>query len=623
MLAYYLNNVPFLLDQGTSVRLTWLNPACFFDAIPGDVGIGITIAVNDTNRALLGNPERFEKYASGSSREFENFEIRFSGKLLMSGTLVVQIASSETYSAWLRSNVGNLGKLHREKFIYDISAFNEAISFTNKANYVPTVDPYGCPRIYNPDFFKDKGGKIELDREISNPDWYLGSDKEQFISDPYKTEIFSEAFRITANWNVNDLNEDSTVKTPTTTSTSTNVDTDLGVNVVSPMLFLNYVIETVLKDASFFINDNFIANNIHLRRLILYNNYDITEMSFTAVDDFLTINWFDGEVIQIAGGKVDGIQRDYTGTFKYKDLLPKVSLAKFLLSVQNSLNVCFHFLPDQKVNIIDRETILTNPTIDLTEHMVSTWGIDEKKDVTLKFIFKHDNDDTFFQDRWEDIDDIRENEGEAINDWNSLSAIVFPEIGEVRYIIETNEYVKYEWIQKVEIDPNNGDEITTDILGWRSLTIGFQNGFHNRGKDVEENIETEFSSLFRFGGHAAITHQKGNIKSLKYAYQNFTPRLLFYISNNNAKYETTGMSLDWEKEETGLMATRWPVWSKFWSQRQPVHRDSNLPLNMLDYTIRNITSKFRSYEGEFIIEKMETEFSLNAIGTTKITGYKV
>jgi hypothetical protein len=43
---------------------------------------------------------------------------------------------------------------------------------------------------------------------------------------------------------------------------------------------------------------------------------------------------------------------------------------------------------------------------------------------------------------------------------------------------------------------------------------------------------------------------------------------------------------------------------------------------MIDYISRNITKKFNSLEGDFIIETMETEFSIDTIGDTNITGYK-
>ena len=80
--------------------------------------------------------------------------------------------------------------------------------------------------------------------------------------------------------------------------------------------------------------------------------------------------------------------------------------------------------------------------------------------------------------------------------------------------------------------------------------------------------------------------------------------------------------IDWEKENTGLLKKRWANWARFWSSRLPVECEAMLPLNVIDYVISNIPYKFRSREGEFIIEEMECEFGLNKIGNTQIKGYK-
>ena len=622
MLEFYLNRKPFDLDLSSSVRITWLNPACMFDDFPGDVGMGIDIPVTDRNRAMLGNPERFEKYATNSSREFPYFEIRFGGVLLIGGTLIITDASQEIYNGWLRSNVGNIGKLHREKYIYDIAAFNEEKTFVNKANYDPLTDPYGCPTIFNPEFFYDKGRKIPTTIMIANPDYYQGSGRDAFIEDTAETEALSEAFRQTGQYFVNKLNPDGTVKATSSLADVKTFENNLDVFVVSPMLFLNYVIETILKDASFFIDNNCITDHEDLKKLILYGNYDITRMFYLLPTvEFHVIDWADGVSAQNYVRIISNVARDYTGTFKFKDLLPKINLKDFILSVQNALNVCFQFRHHGKVDIIDRETILTGDVIDISKYMINAWQMGEQKDNTLKFKFSHDDDYTLFKERWTDIDDRREDEGEPVDDWADLENIVAPVIGEVRYLKLRNLYVQYALIQETIPGTETTNEFTADTLGWQHLSVGFQNGFYNAGKDEEETIETKFSTLF--GDQTVFTYHRGNINSMKFAYQNFTPRLLFYQGNNIAKFETDNISLDWEKETTGLLEKRFPKWARFWSTRQPVTGKAQLPLNVIDNIIRNITKKQRSNEGEFIVEKIETTFTLNNIGTTNITGFKI
>jgi len=155
------------------------------------------------------------------------------------------------------------------------------------------------------------------------------------------------------------------------------------------------------------------------------------------------------------------------------------------------------------------------------------------------------------------------------------------------------------------------------------ISIGFQNAFYNYGKEEEEEISTNFSTLFRNDEYDTFTHQKGNIDSNKYSWESFSPRLLFYWGTNYGYYETANVSLDWEKKDIGLLDSRWKNWSRFWATRQPVETKANLSLGMLDQVINNIYRKFRAKEGEFIIEEISTEFRTNQVGISEIKGYKI
>jgi len=638
MLAFYLNHQPFALDRGKSVRLNWRNPACNLNEFPGDVGLGIEIPVNEINRTLLGSPDRFERYASNNDREFEGFEIRYGGVLLMGGTLVIQTASHESYNGWLRSNVGNLGKEHREKYIFDNISFNREKTFENKADYDPLQDDYGCPRVYNIEFFAEKGEKTTINIKKLNPNYVGGfwstitfwtdKDNDKYIYEPKEVEDLTWAFMRSAGWFVNAQNEDGTVKTPVSFSSggAESIAEDLEVCVVSPMLFLNYILKTIFKDNSYTIENNFLADDPDLQKLILYNNYDITRISYLETQVTIIFKgWSDGLVEvypRSVGYVVEDIQRDCQGTFLYKNLIPKIQLKNFLLSVQNLLNVFFFFKQGRKiVDIIDREAILTGDVINIEQYITGFWEMGEKKDSTLKFTFKHDDGDLMFTERWENIDEYRDKEKEPVETWDDLLDIEDPEMDEIRFLKSQNRYVQYKvWLREWD-DPETGKQLQEKFLGWDHLSDGFQNGFFNYGKDEQEEIPTEFGTVT--GENYATSYQKGNIRSEMFAYENFTPRLMFYLGNNEAKYETENISLDWEKEEKGLLATRWRNWAWFWATRQPVSCEAHFPLGMIDYVLRNIYKKFRSREGEFIIEEMETEFGLNQIGVTKIKGYKL
>ena len=633
MLGYYINNKPLALKAETSVRIIRYNTACFFDEIPGDVAMGIELEVNEVNSAILGNPERFEKFSLKSNREFPDFEIRFSGYLLIAGTLVIQSANKESYSGWCRSNVGNLGKKHRDKFIHEIPAFNQLKTFENKANYNHLTEPYGCPTHFNPEFFRDKGHIVKLKKSVPNPDyvdlswWEDLTQKQQpaTIWEEYKTEALTEAFRKSTLHFVNSLNPDNTVDTHGSTALIKRLETDLFVNVLSPMLFLNYLLEMLFRDSKFFIDKNAIKESNALQRLIVYNNFDITNVQF--VTEFITetIPEIVGPIYTIAAVtytkfSIQSISRTYDGTFLYRDLIPKISLKDFLLSIQNLINVCFQFHRDGKVDIVDREAIIDSVPINIDKYLVNGWTMGDRKDVTLKFLFGHDDNDVLFSEKWVDIDDRRANEGDPVQTGEDLGLITNPKFAEIRYIIQSNSYAEYTWLQETQKDPKTGDDVEVDVLGWKHLATGFQNGFFNRKKLETEEIKTDFSTLF--GDQTVMTQHKGNMETTKLAYEGFTPRLLFYMGSNVAKHQTLDLSLDWEDREKGLLAKRWPKWNRFWCQRQPVSTEAMFTINMIDYVGRNITNKFKCREGEFIIETMETEFSLQTIGNTKISGYK-
>lgn len=635
MFQFLLNNKPFVTEKSASVKLSWLNPACQLNDWSGDAGLDISFPANDNNLMMLGYPNRFESYASLKNEEFEGFEIRYGGYFLLSGTFVVQNADKSTIKGWLRGSTGNIKKEHREKFIYDSVSFNQAKSFQNKADYDPDTDEYGCPEIHNQDFFDEKGEKITLTENIINPnfipeDWNW--DMTNLIEDAYvplgyEMEDLSAAFFRTTGWLINKKKEDGTILAETSSceSSSEKITKELNVSVVSPMLFLNFVLHTIFKDAGFYLDENFLATNDDLKKLIIYHNFDITRITYETIEtEWDEAQWGRaGEYLGlIATGKsVNSIVRAVTEDFLYKKLLPKIKLKEFILGTNNLLNVFPFFKKNKRVDIIDRESILTGESIDIDRYIIGDWQMGGKDNNTIKLAFSHDDNDVFFKERWKDIDDYRDNEKEPVETWDDLKLITIPEMGETRYIKSQNRYAQYKlWIKETE-DVTTGKTIQEKYIGWEEVAQGFQNGYINYGQEEEETIDTCFSTLA--GEDKPTAGQKGNIQSEMFNFENFSPRLLFYLGNNTAKYETDTISLDWEKETTGLMETRWKWWSRFWATKQEVTREAYLPLNVLDYMLRNIYKKFRTREGEFIIESLETTFSVNGFSSTTIKGYKI
>lgn len=141
------------------------------------------------------------------------------------------------------------------------------------------------------------------------------------------------------------------------------------------------------------------------------------------------------------------------------------------------------FSRDGHVDIVDREAIITAASIDIDKYLVKGWNKGEQKDVTLKFLFSHDDNDILFSEKWTDIDDRREDdEGDPVETGDALALIGNPKVREIRYVKDSNTYAEYAWIQETQTDPKTGDEVQVDVLGWKHLSTGFQNGFFNRKK---------------------------------------------------------------------------------------------------------------------------------------------
>jgi hypothetical protein len=649
MLTLTLNNNPIPLPVGFSMQLTWKSPVCDFEKIPSGYGLGISIPINEYTRPLFGNPERFAKQRTGSVQKYPGFEIRFSGVLLMAGTLVINnITGSGTessYEASLIDQVGILGEKEQERDILDIPAFSENVSWVESANYNPDEHPFCCFPIMNHGFFKDKG--IIIKRETTVPDWDRpGKTKTEMYDD----EVMSYLFNKTTGRYINKLKggfvqrEQSQIDLSNLKQKYNTYDTG-KVTVVCPFFFLNYVIREALKDNSFHIADNFLDHDSQLKNLCIYNNYDVTITKYLQTGEIIfqeriiANDEFGGIILNdmpmSSGVKLYSYTRNYFSMFldenhiphpgswvTPKNHLPKMKVGDLILSTQNLANVCFHFLPDNTVNILSRETILTSSAIDLDPYFLGVWDIGEQKNVALKFTREHDSNDLVFADRFNDLSDRKSDIKEPVADWGEMNAITDAIEGDIRLMTSNNTFYEYKWITQEKVNGMTREGDTTDVLGWEEISIGLQNGWHEYGREEVEEIKTSWSGCL--GNHQlTLVNQQGNMNTWKAKAQAFSPRLMINNSNNSGGTQNANFSFEYEKEETGILPKYWKNWNQFWSERLPVSGDFDLPVNILRHVIYNICSKYRTREGELLIEEMSCELFIDRIGVTEIKGFKV
>lgn len=626
MLTMTLRGKAIPVSRDFSMRVTWKSPATDFEKIPGGYGLGLSFPINEHTRALFGNPERFAKYRAVNDQKFPGFEVRFSGALLMAGTLSVTSFNKGNYEASLTDEIGVLGENEQERDILTFPAFTKDIPWVNSANYDRAIHPYCCFPIVNIKFFQEKGMEITIPKKTTT---YVGEDGDTKKTEPaYDTEAFSYGFMkppIMAR--VNALNGDKTVNCIAANFEVKDPDSIPVISVVSPFFFLQKVLTEALKSVEWHIIESAFDDSDILQQLCIYNNFDmtksessivtLTKIGYTHIDQ----NGIEGpgepnmEILQ--GYEVSEYQRSYPGTLKTKDYLPKMPLGRLILSTQNFLNLCFHFLPNRTLNIFSREKLLEGPAIDLEKYFIGTWDNGEKKDVALNFTHEVDDNDLIFSERYQDIEDRIEDVKEPVGDWTELMAVVDPKEGDIRYVKSSNNYLEFKLIT---IEDELGNK--KDLLGWEEYSVGFQSGWYKRGRKEVEEIKTDWSTCYGNDVHTIVS-QMGNMNSWKSKFQAFSPRLLVYKGNNAGGNESADFSLDYEKADKGVLPIFWKKWNPFWANRLPVTGSFDLPVNVLRHVIYNICRKYRTREGEFMIEEMSCDIYVDRIGETEVRGFKV
>lgn len=598
MLAYYLNNKELWIDEGTSVVIVNRNPACFFDKLVDRAALGVDIPLNQRNRAILGNPERFERYITPGDMKFTGFEIRYDGALLISGTLVIEGYSNGVYSGYVQSNLGAMGEAQQEKYINEM-AWPSAQNFSDQAGYDDATDDYGIKEVYNLNFWEGKGRETDVQVDYYDTEGYA-QQKEQ-ISSVIGYQFYTNYTSVVNRFDISNLKPGC---------------------VISPFLYLRYVIKQSLKINGFYISRNDMVPtdggyaSSFIRNLMVYNNFNILDMAINTTP--VQQPWWSYEYYQMILKEYNSVPHDgftwQLGLFNYNDLLPRKSYKEVLTGIQNLLNYILLFKTNNEVDIIDRNNILNTIAIDLDNYFRGEWSIGEQKNLRLKFVSEIDKDDAKFSDEYEDLSDRWQDFKDPVATVADLDNIVSPDFGELRYVEDVDEVHEYGlYVLAAEDADRIEDQI--DVLGWHLVSSGPQPFIYGSGEE-EEEIKTSISTTQRTyqGGH--LVKQKGNISKMRSLWNNFTFRLLPGPAVQHQH------SLYWDGDD-GLFNRRWKQWADFWKSRLEVSAEFQLSLNMIIHIQNNITNKFSTIKGEFIIEEMETEIGMHDIGLTKIKGYKV
>lgn len=633
MLTLSLNGNMIPVPEGFSMRLTIQSPVTNFEKIPFSYSLDFSLPINPHTSAALGHPERVAKVRLGASNRLSGFKVCFAGSTYLNGTLIVSV-SGKTYNCTAVDLVGELAEKEQERSIREIPKFAEPITWENSNNYSPDTHPYCCFPIINQGFFKDRG--VIARRTAKIPD---RNDPEEFIDEQYDIEVLSYCFNKETMYRINAKNPDGTIKLKTSNIDITklvekyNTYSNSGLTVVTPFFFLKNIILEMLKSSGFHHNENILESSDYFKNLCIYNNFDITQMSFyteAAQDGYweqppYTVgpdgkDIYDGEW-KSAGSKIFEYQRKYTNNLTIcKNHLPKMKVGEVLVSTQNLLNVCFDFLPNRQINVFSREDLLEMEAIDLEKYFLGEWFPGEKKNVALKFVREHDDSDEVFSERFTDLSDRIDDIKDPVADWTALLAVASPKEGDIRYMISTGAFFEFKMLQQSDSDPQTKERFEREVLGWEEISIGLQNGWYEYGREEVEEIKTGWSTCFGNSDHT-LANQPGNQESFKSKKQDFKPRLLIYKGNNEGGTQTDNFSFEYGGNN-GLLKTCWKRTAKWWANRLPMVGYFNFSENALRSIIHNKCLPYRTREASFMIEKIEVDLYIDHIGTAELTVYK-
>ncbi len=560
-----------------------------FKQIRGPLAADISLPV-DGNLGTLGNPNRVTKRAKQNDYHFSGAKLEHFGRPLIQGDFVVEKALG-SIEGWIQNYVGKLGEELREKNLTELD-LGDDLTFTNKTTFDPDTDKWCTIRLMNRGFWKDKGKMVEGD-------------------DGVDVEELTNKFESLADFFVNQDAEGGVI---------TSADTE-GVAVVSPFPFLHWFIDNLLRRNQFYISDNFLKLHPDFKYLALYHNFNILkDTSILVEQNFPAANYFANYIETAAFNKISSSTWDLE-SFAIHDLMPDFDVKNLFLSAQNTFNFFFWFNNNRTVQMIDREAVLTGEAFDLSQYRVSEWVPGTRKDVTIKFSWEHDGNDSAFNELWEDLDDKRKRILDPVNTRTDLKSILLPkEEGDIRLVTSENIFYEYGWFPISEITGEDNEVVVKD---WKPVSIGLQNYFFNDGDRKQEEIKSNFSTLRMAPDGYPVAYQPGNSKTFSSIREPFSPRLLFYKGNNQGGDQSiSGKKFDW-KGDAGFVANRYRLTAPFLAGLLPIEADFRVPPRILHYLVNNLYQKMKDIECEFLIDQLDGDPGPEEETLIRIKAYKL
>jgi hypothetical protein len=599
MITAHLGTDQLDLTDDFSIEIVQVSQLFGFDKLRGPYIASISFDHTERNQNRFNHPNRFELRRGTGAKIYEGLVLRSSGFLLMRGTLEL----TDQFSGNVYGEIGAIGASQQNKLITDADLPVDQ-TFNNKTSFDPATDDYCAPELMNVDFFKDIGVTATYKLETDN--------KIEF------EESVMQHYHRTAGYAIN-VRTGGIVYIPTA-----NLLTDpdsLGegaytekTSVVTPMLYLFPTIEKILKSLKFFLDNSDISDDAELKRLCIYNNFNIVNYAPTTeqVEEFGGTTSLDGQ--PYVNTWWISYYEQTLAAFNYTSLLPRITLSELLISVQNMLNIVFLFTLEHKYKIIDREDVIKGDAVDDNDYFTGSWILKGKKSSIIKFTMIHDSNDSIFSTYYQDLTERAGDFGEDVADYATLQALVNPAIGELRRVI--SKHMVYEFNNWTITDESGTEK---NVLKWQMVSLDFQPFRYNEVAGATDTLEINTTASTVPLSGTGMVRQMGMCNLRKDTAAGFSLRLIF-DQNNLGKNNSANYMLNWRYNKN-LIDKRWKNTAKWLANREAVEGYFRFPVNI--FANFDLNKKHRTRQGEFIIDRMVTRFTHAGIGETKIEGWKV
>jgi len=393
VLELLINNEAVDLKEDSSININEESPVFEKDSIPGGFSFPFELPASPKNRRIFGHPDRIQ--ASGRVGKDLPFQLFLRGKLIGTGSANIKKASGLAYSAFLQIAIGDFaGKIEGKK-----------LSFVD----------FGGPREWN---FKP---------EFTFPE-------DDFALFPIYNKNFMDNSEYQVTWTGNNCRLNSYENG----NWYSNFNTTMA---ISPYPFLAYVVKRVFNHFGFVLKDNVLATDPDLKKLVIYNNRDISTIQATITYHEIYFQGHNGMMSKRVPRTT--ITRSFDN-WDMNDSMPDILIKDFILAIRNLFNLSIIIDNSGFVTISKRaDLIASGNAIPLNQKAIGIPVMDFSASNSGIFLhWEHDQNDLLFSEGFRDVYENAALLKSSVENMDQLAEIS-PIINEIRLVRTLGLYYQY------------------------------------------------------------------------------------------------------------------------------------------------------------------------------------